>query len=49
MRATRDLTLRGGTAGAILLPVAVLAAFMCAAIAIAVRRLRFDDRNVGWF
>jgi ABC-2 type transport system permease protein len=48
MRATDDLVLHGTAAGAILLPIIVLAAFMFVSIAIAVRRLRFDDRNVGW-
>jgi ABC-2 type transport system permease protein len=48
MRATRDVILDGRPAGAILLPIAMLIAFMLASIVIAVRRLRFDDRNVGW-
>jgi ABC-2 type transport system permease protein len=48
MRATRDVILDGRPAGVILLPVAMLGAFMLGSIVIAVRRLRFDDRNVGW-
>ena len=48
MRATNDLVLHGTTAGAILLPILVLAGFMFASITLAVRRLTFDNRNVGW-
>jgi ABC-2 type transport system permease protein len=48
MRATRDLVLDGRPAGTIVLPIMVLAAFTSASIVIAIRRLRFDDRNVGW-
>jgi ABC-2 type transport system permease protein len=48
MRATRDLVLDGRPAGAVVLPVAMLAVFTSVSIAVAVHRLRFDDRNVGW-
>lgn len=48
MRASRDLFLDGRPAGVIVLPIIALAAFTFVSIAIAVRRLRFDDRNVGW-
>lgn len=48
MRATNDVILNGKPASAVLLPIAMLAAFTLASILIAIRRLRFDDRNVGW-
>jgi ABC-2 type transport system permease protein len=48
MRATRDLMLDGQAAGAVVLPIVVLAAFTFGSVVIAVRRMRFDDRNVGW-
>ena len=48
MRASNDLLLDHDTAGVVLLPLAVLALFAIVATWIAVTRLRFDDRNVGW-
>jgi len=48
MRANRDVILDGRPGGLVLLPIAVLGAFTIAAIVIAIRRLRFDEREVGW-
>jgi ABC-2 type transport system permease protein len=48
MRGMRDLIIEGKAGSSVLVPVIVLAAFTLAAGAVAVRWLRFDDRNVGW-
>jgi ABC-2 type transport system permease protein len=48
MRASHDLIIDGKPAGAIVAPVVALALFTAAFIAIALRRLRFDDAKVGW-
>jgi ABC-2 type transport system permease protein len=49
MRASRDLLLDRESWRVTVLPVAILAAIAVVAAAIAVRRLRVDDRDVGWF
>jgi ABC-2 type transport system permease protein len=49
MRASRDLLLDHESWRITVLPVAILIAFALGAAVVAVRRLRFDDRNVGWF
>jgi ABC-2 type transport system permease protein len=48
MRATHDLILDGKPAGSIVAPVVALALFTAVFIAIALRRLRFDDTKIGW-
>lgn len=48
MRASRDLLLDHESWRVILLPVAILTLFALVAVVVAVRRLTFDDRNVGW-
>jgi ABC-2 type transport system permease protein len=49
MRASRDLLIGHASWRITLLPIAILTAFAVVAAAIAVRRLRFDDRDVGWY
>jgi ABC-2 type transport system permease protein len=49
MRAGHDLLLDHTSWRAILLPIAILLAVAMAAALVAVRRLQFDDREVGWF
>ncbi len=49
MRASRDLLLEHHTWTVIVLPLGVLAIFGAGAALIAIRKLRFEDRNVGWF
>ena len=48
MRATNDVIRNGKPASAVLLPIVMLAAFTLGSVLIAIRRLRFEDRNVGW-
>ncbi len=49
MRASRDLLLDHESWRITVLPVVMLGVFAIVAAAIAIRRLRFDDRTVGWF
>jgi ABC-2 type transport system permease protein len=49
MRASRDLLLDHESWSVTLLPLGILAVFALVAVTIAVRRLSFDDRNVGWY
>ncbi len=49
MRASRDLLLDHLTWTVIVLPLTVLAIFGAGAALIAIRKLRFEDRTVGWF
>jgi ABC-2 type transport system permease protein len=48
MRAARDVILNDKPAGAVLLPILVLAAFTAIFAVIAMRRLRFNDTKLGW-
>jgi ABC-2 type transport system permease protein len=49
MRAGRDLLLDHESWSVTLAPLGVLALFALGAVAVAVRRLGFDDRDVGWY
>jgi ABC-2 type transport system permease protein len=48
MRASHDLLLDGKAAGTVVAPLIALALFTAAFVAIALRRLHFDDAKVGW-
>jgi ABC-2 type transport system permease protein len=49
MRAGRDLLVDHRSWRVTVLPIAILLAIAVAAAVIAVRRMQFDDRDVGWF
>jgi ABC-2 type transport system permease protein len=48
MRASHDLILNGKAAGAVLVPMAMLAGFTAVFVVIAIRRLRVDEPKTGW-